>query len=207
MRHLQLQIVIRRKKLKKVGYECARVPLREGRAQLLGCLVGCALPSPPLNYYTQWLALGSLCWTHTELRRSTVAQIAKHAVFLWVIQCCFNTSATLVLPLHHPLLDDFVHWCDSAFLLNDTKTKPWIDFRRQPRTPQNTTIKGQVVVTVDNNFKYLGTMIDNKFNFECNTDMLCKKGQQRLFLSQETGKVPGREDLDDSLLYVICNLS
>merc|ERR1712121_123852 len=45
---------------------------------------------------------------------------------------------------------------------------------------QNTTIHGQPVEIVSN-YKYLGTIIDGNLKFDLNSDMLCKKGQQRLF--------------------------
>ena len=38
------------------------------------------------------------------------------------------------------------------------------------------------------NYKYLGTMIDNQLKFDANTEMLCKKGQQRLFCLRKLAK-------------------
>ena len=37
-------------------------------------------------------------------------------------------------------------------------------------------------------YKYLGTVIDNAFKFDVNCDMLCKKGQQRLFCLRKLAK-------------------
>lgn len=49
--------------------------------------------------------------------------------------------------VHGPVVEDFVDWCDRAFLqLNMAKAKDMlIDFRRKPLAPQSTSIKGQVV--------------------------------------------------------------
>lgn len=67
---------------------------------------------------------------------------------------------------HGPVVDDFVFWCDRAFLqLNVEKTKDMlIDFRRKSSTPQNTTINGQMVGFVET-YKYLSSLIDNKLKF------------------------------------------
>jgi len=79
-------------------------------------------------------------------------------------------------------VDDFALWCDRAFLqLNVEKTKDMqIDFRRESSNPQSTIINGKTVEFVET-YKYLGSFIGNKLNFNANTEMLCKRGQQRLF--------------------------
>jgi len=81
----------------------------------------------------------------------------------------------------HPLVEDFVTWCDDSYLkLNTTKTKDMIiDFRTRTVDHVTTIIKGQTVEQVES-FKYLGTIIDSKLSFESNCDMVCKKGHQRL---------------------------
>lgn len=65
---------------------------------------------------------------------------------------------------HSPVVDDFVAWCDAAFSqMNVTKTKEMsTDFRRKPQAPINTTIKGQVVESVEP-CEYLGTVTDSKY--------------------------------------------
>lgn len=82
---------------------------------------------------------------------------------------------------HGPVVDEFIQWCDDSFLqLNISKTKDVsVDFRRQPSSSPTIT-KGQVVESVER-YKYLGTFIDMNLNFNDNTDMLCKKGQQYLY--------------------------
>ena len=49
-----------------------------------------------------------------------------------------------------------------------------------PPTPQNSVVHGEQVDLVST-YKYLGTTFDNKLKFDVNCQMLCKKGQQRLY--------------------------
>lgn len=83
---------------------------------------------------------------------------------------------------HGPVIDYFLNWCKNSFLnLNVSKTKDiCIDFRRHAPATQCTVIDGQEVESVVK-YKYLGSIIDNKLTFEDNMEMICKKGQQRLF--------------------------
>ena len=83
---------------------------------------------------------------------------------------------------HGPVAQDFVDWCDRSFLhMNISKTKDMhIDFRKLPSAKELTSIKGQTVECVDN-YKYLGTIIENKLNFETNCEAVYKKGNQRLY--------------------------
>ena len=62
---------------------------------------------------------------------------------------------------HGPVVDEFVQWCDEAFLqLNSTKTKDMvIDFRKVFLPPSKTFIKGTEIEFVEQ-YKYLGTVID-----------------------------------------------
>ena len=64
---------------------------------------------------------------------------------------------------HGPVLNDFVAWCDRSYLcLNATKTKDMcIDFRKYPPSQSDTVIHDNKVEVVDE-YKYLGTTIDNK---------------------------------------------
>lgn len=82
---------------------------------------------------------------------------------------------------HGPVLDEFVNWCDQSFLqINVAKTKEmFIDFRRKPCPPAPCVIKGETV-TVVQQYKYLGTVLDDRLKFDANTDALCKKVNQRL---------------------------
>lgn len=83
---------------------------------------------------------------------------------------------------HGPVIVDFVEWCNSHSLqLNVNKTKDMVlDFRKTAQTSLPTVINGTVVEMVDS-YKYLGTIIDNRLNFEQNTSQICKKGAQRLY--------------------------
>ncbi len=82
---------------------------------------------------------------------------------------------------HGPEVNNFLTWCDSAFLqVNIKKTKYMvIDFRSNPSSPQPTSVKGQMVEWASS-YKYLGLIIDNKLCFDTHVEAVCKKGQQRL---------------------------
>ena len=100
---------------------------------------------------------------------------------------------------HGPVVSDFISWCDEAFLqLNVTKTKDMcIDFRLSAPATQISVINGQPVELVTT-YKYLGTIIDNRLKFDSNTEMLCKKGQQRLFCLRKLAKF----QVDKSLMIL-----
>ena len=68
---------------------------------------------------------------------------------------------------HGHVLHDFVKWCDQSYLcLNVTKTKDMcIDFRRDPPAQTDTVIHDNKVEVVDE-YKYLGTTIDNKLRWD-----------------------------------------
>ena len=85
------------------------------------------------------------------------------------------------LTSHGPIIEDFVKWCEESHLqLNISQTKYMIiDFRKHASPADVTTIKTQPVQYVDL-YKYLGTIIDFKLNFEENCIAVCKKGHQRL---------------------------
>lgn len=53
------------------------------------------------------------------------------------------------------------------------------DFRRKVHTHEVTLIKGQAVECVQS-YKYLGTIIDSKLDFNLNCEAVCKRGHQRL---------------------------
>ena len=73
-------------------------------------------------------------------------------------------------------------WCDKNFLeLNINKTEEMvIDFRRQSGIIDPLVIKGEEVRIVSQ-YKYLGTVIDDKLDWSANVDACCKKTNQRLF--------------------------
>ena len=80
-------------------------------------------------------------------------------------------------------VDIFTKWCRENFLdLNVKKTKEMvIDFRTASRTEiPNLFIEGSQVERVEQ-YKYLGTIIDDKLNFDSNTLAIQKKCQPRLY--------------------------
>ena len=94
----------------------------------------------------------------------------------------FETLEEILLPDELHLLHDFVEWCDQSYLcLNETKTKDMcIDFRRDPPPQTDTVIHDNAVEMVDE-YKYLGTTIDNKLRWDRHCTVTYKKCQQRLY--------------------------
>ena len=79
-------------------------------------------------------------------------------------------------------IKQFTLWCKDNFLsLNVKKTKEMIiDFRSKKNKLDPVCINGQEVETVDE-YKYLGTIIDNKLSWKPNSHHVHTKAQQRLF--------------------------
>ncbi len=73
-------------------------------------------------------------------------------------------------------------WCyDDCLQLNVSTTKDMIiDFRIKPHSSQATLIRCEKVECVDS-YTYLGTTIDNRLCFDVSTEVISKKGQQRLY--------------------------
>ena len=80
----------------------------------------------------------------------------------------------------------FTLWCRENFLdLNVRKTKELvIDFRRDPPEIPDLFIDGIKVERVTH-YKYLGTIIDHKLNFNDNTQAIFKKCQSRIYCMQK----------------------
>ena len=80
----------------------------------------------------------------------------------------------------------FSDWCKNNYLnLNVDKTKELvIDFRRKQTVIEDLAIDGKKVERVSE-YKYLGTVIDNKLNFDANTNSLHKKCQSRVYCLQK----------------------
>ena len=83
---------------------------------------------------------------------------------------------------HGPIVKDFIDWCKSSFLdINVSKTKEMhIDFRKNPSVISPVIINDQAVEVVKQ-YKYLGTIIDNKLTFEPQVDAVCLKAHQRMY--------------------------
>jgi hypothetical protein len=78
---------------------------------------------------------------------------------------------------------EFLTWCDDNYLeLNVGKTKEMlVDFRRNRTDVAALTLRGETVERVEE-YKYLGTMIDNKLTFTANADMIFRKCRQRMYM-------------------------
>ena len=79
-------------------------------------------------------------------------------------------------------VDRFSTWCrDNSLDLNVEKTKEMlIDFRKAPTVIPDLFTDG-VKVKRATEYKYLGTILDNKLNFNKNTDFIHKRCQQEYF--------------------------
>ena len=74
-------------------------------------------------------------------------------------------------------------WCEDSYLqLNVKKTKELVFDDAKSDVPFTPITIGSENVEVVDTFKYLGTVIDTKIKFEENTDQICKKCNQRLYL-------------------------
>ena len=79
-------------------------------------------------------------------------------------------------------INDFVQWCDDNFLqLNVTTNKELcIDFRRKQTPAKPVYIKGEEVMR-DDTFKYLGIVINSKFNWNENIESMMMKVNSRMY--------------------------
>ena len=80
----------------------------------------------------------------------------------------------------------FSAWCkDNCLDLNVEKTKEMlIDFRKQSSAVPDLLIDGKRVERVPE-YKYLGTILDEKLNFTANTNYINKKCQSRIYCLQK----------------------
>ena len=86
-------------------------------------------------------------------------------------------------------VNEFVDWCDDHFLLlNTKKTKEMvIDFRKGNTLHQPLRIHGDVIEQV-HEYKYLGTVIDDKLSWKDNCLSIQKKTNQRMFFLRKLKK-------------------
>ena len=97
-------------------------------------------------------------------------------------------------------VDQFADWCrSSCLLLNTKKTKEiTIIYRIGSHPHQHMVINGENIEIVAD-YKYLGTIIDNKLTWTYNTDTIYKKGLQRLYFMHKLRQF--RVDRDMMLLF------
>ncbi|KAJ8356646.1 hypothetical protein SKAU_G00194400 [Synaphobranchus kaupii] len=87
-------------------------------------------------------------------------------------------------------MDIFSDWCRKNGLdLNASKTKELvIDFRRGQQTITTLKVDSQAIERVEE-YKYLGTTIDQKLTFKRNNEIIFSKCQQRLFFLRKLRKL------------------
>jgi hypothetical protein len=108
---------------------------------------------------------------------SLSCKLYKYADDTALIGLCSNTDTEYA---HE--VERFVNWCSSNFLnLNVQKTKEMIvDFRRGANIHECLVINNEEVERVSN-YKYLGTVIDNRLVFTENVNLIYKKANSRLY--------------------------
>ena len=79
-------------------------------------------------------------------------------------------------------VERFINWCrDNSLDLNVKKTKEMLtDFRKAPTVIPDLFTDGVKVGRVTE-YKYLGTVLDNKLKFNKNTDLFTKDVSQKYF--------------------------
>jgi hypothetical protein len=79
-------------------------------------------------------------------------------------------------------VENLVRWCDeNHLLLNVAKTKEMVvDFRRNPPPHSPLLIKG-VEVEIVHNYKYLGSLLDDRLDWTDNITSILKRANQRLY--------------------------
>lgn len=80
---------------------------------------------------------------------------------------------------HTEAVEELIEWCNRNYLeLNMSKTKElFINFRRAKVNMDLIISMGQPMEMVVN-YKYLGTIIDNKLDWSSNIEACCKKANQ-----------------------------
>ena len=98
----------------------------------------------------------------------------------------FNYFITLFLTVYFSQGDNFATWCSENELdLNVTKTKEMLfDFRKDPPAVASLVVNGEPVERV-NEYRYLGTVVDDRLTFEGNVISINKRCQSRIFCLQK----------------------
>lgn len=111
---------------------------------------------------------------------------------LYTYDCCIQHDNRLIIKFaddsvivsllnthenaHGPVIDDFVSWCEDAFLhLNISKTKDMsIDFRRLPPALEHTVIMGEDGIML----QVSSTLIDDWLKFDLNTTLCARESNK-----------------------------
>ena len=98
--------------------------------------------------------------------------------------------------------DDFTECCDESYLeLNVNQTKEMVvDIRRRRHTDRAVEIHDEKVEIVQS-YKYLGTIFEDSLKWDLNTEVITKKGHQRLHLLQKLKSF----DADPTILKLFYN--
>ena len=112
-------------------------------------------------------------------------QLFKYADDTALVGLCDNSDLN-----YKREVELFTDWCDKNYLqLNVNKTKEMIvDFRVSPVTHDALYIKGEQVQVVSE-YKYLGTIIDNRFSFDINVNAVYKKALKRVYFVRQLCKM------------------
>ena len=116
-------------------------------------------------------------YTNTCRSDSLSCKIFKYADDTALVGFCLNNDNE-----YQNAVKYFISWCkENYLLLNVQKTKELvIDYRRTSNVHEDLVINEQIVERVSE-YKYLGTIIDCKLNFESNVNSIYKKANSRMF--------------------------
>ena len=100
-------------------------------------------------------------------------------------------------------VDKFVEWCKQISLtLNTRKTKEMIfDFRKVGKREHEKIFIGGDAIEQVSEYKYLGTIIDEKLSWDENTKKLQSKGNQRLYFLRKLRSFNVRSQTLIALFY------
>ena len=108
-----------------------------------------------------------------------VSKLFKFADDMALVGLLTNEAS---LSTYYFSVERLTEWCQTSYLeLNVKKTKELLFKNNVEIDFEPVKIGGENVETVEN-FKYLGTVIDNQLNFSENVNLIYKKSQQRLYL-------------------------
>ena len=123
---------------------------------------------------------------------SNTTKLFKYADDTALVSRCVNNDN-----MYKNEVELFVKWCTDNYLeLNVKKTKEMIvDFRKLPADHAPLLINNEIVECV-HEYKYLGTIIDDKFNFNLNVTNVYKKVLSRMYFLRQLKKLR----IDDKIL-------